>query len=83
MESYSSSLKTFFNFILSLEVDNSSIAVGIKGCKVFGLYKSGELEPLRISHVEGENIPVDERHEQVAVSIIFDANNRIRCIVMH
>ena len=66
-----------------MEVDNSSNAVGIRVCKVFGVYKSGKLEPLRMSHVEGEKIPVDERHEQVAVSIIFDANNRIRGIAMH
>ena len=66
-----------------MEVHNSSNAVGIGGCKIFGVYKSSELEPLRMSHVEGEKIPVDERHKQVAVSIIFDANNRIRGIVMH
>ena len=66
-----------------MEVDNSSNAVGVRGCKVFGVYKSGELIPLRISHVEGEKIPVEERHEQVAVSITFNANNRIRGIVMH
>ena len=66
-----------------MEVDNASNAVGIRGCKVLGVYKSGELEPLRMSHVEGEKIPVDERHEQVAFSITFDANNRIRGIVMH
>ena len=50
-----------------MEIDNSSNAVGLRSCKVFGVYKSGELEPLRISHVEGEKIPGDERHEQVAV----------------
>ena len=48
-----------------MEVDNSANALGIRGCKVFGMYKSGELEPLRMSHVEGEKIPIDERHEQV------------------
>ena len=66
-----------------MEVDNSSNAMRFRSGKVFGVYKSGELGPLRISHVEGEEIPVDERHKQVAVSIIFDANNRIRGIVMH
>ena len=48
-----------------MEVDNSSNAVGNRGCKVFGVYKSGEIEPLRMSHVEGEKIPIDERHEQI------------------
>ena len=66
-----------FKFV---EVDNASNAMRFRSGKVFGVYKSGELEPLRIAHVEGEKIPVDE---QVAVSIIFDANNRIRGIVMH
>ena len=66
-----------------MQVDNSFNAVGMRSCKVFGVYKSGELEPLRMSYVEGEKIPVDERHEQVAFSITFDATSRIRGIVMY
>ena len=46
------------------------------------MYKGVELEPLRMSHVEVEKIPTDERHEHASGSIIFDANNRIRGIVM-
>ena len=76
-------LEDFFQLHFKfVEVDNFSNAVGIRGCKIF-VYKSSELEPLRMSQVEGEKIPFDERHKQVSVSIIFDANNRIRGIVMH
>ena len=57
-------IQLHFKFV---EVDNSFNAVGIRGCKVFGVYTSGDPEPLRNSHVEGEKIPIDERHEQVAI----------------
>ena len=66
-----------------MEVDNSSNAMGMRGCKVFGVYKSGELEPLRISHVEGEKIPVNERHEQVAFGIVFDTDDIIMKGIVH
>ena len=49
-----------------MEFNNFSNAVGIRGCKVPGVYKCGELEPLRMSLVEGEKISIDERNEQVA-----------------
>ena len=57
--------------------------MGIRGCNVFGVYKSGELEQLCISHVEGEKIPVDELHEQVAFGIVFDTDDIIMKGIVH
>ena len=54
-----------------------------RSCRVFGLYKRGELEPLRISRVEVEKIPVDERHEQVAFGIVFDRVDIIMNGIVH
>ena len=66
-----------------MEVDDSSNAVGIRGCKIFGVYKSDELEPLHMSHVEGEKIPVDERHKHVAFGIVFDTDDIIMKGIVH
>ena len=54
-----------------------------RSCKVFGVYKIGELKPLRICRVELEKIPVDERHEQVAFGIVFDTVDIIMKGIVH
>ena len=85
-ENYSRSMKTFFNFILSLWkliIHLMPWELGVVKFLEWTRVVNSNHFHVRMSHEEGEKILIDERHEKVAFSNIFDANNCIGGIAMH